>query len=436
MAALPLWMTTFLRKGLRTARLARNRGAMALRGMSAVNKAKPRVIVLSLDRLGASREVARQAYLRGYNVHVFAPSFPVLDATYAHGWTRLDPRTDFDRAVAVARMLDPVAILFESKNLLLPMQNHLATALGLRASGDKAVTTSNSKIALRRELDNAGIANVPWIAIENYSEGNFTFPCVIKPDLGTASKGVRIVQDHQDLTDGGDIRKMVVNDPSVGDRMLLEGFVKGRQFDLEGVAIDGKYYLICLVEECYESAPPYFPPSWFYFNPPISDTVHAKLWETTQAALRAMGVRNGGWHMEQRLNAKGEVIVLDYANRMGYNLLISAAAGTSFAGKYVDLMTGHDVAAPVLAPRTQLQIFAFEEDTLARMSRLIRDRPANVQSKSMFSYEFSFHLYLGYVVVQFADHAELMRVLGEYDLVPELFASYYSDPAQLPERAS
>ena len=76
-------------------------------------------------------------------------------------------------------------------------------------------------------------------------------------------------------------------DPSVGNRMLLEGFVEGRQFDLEGIAIDGHYHLLCIVEQHYGSKPPYFPflvllqPSHFRLRKEV-------LWSTTQKALSAL----------------------------------------------------------------------------------------------------------------------------------------------------
>ena len=425
--ALPLWWTTFLRYSLRSARRARNTGRMARKRFVDRNSDKPLVIVLSLDKLGSSHEVARQATLKGFHVHVFAPAFPVLDAAHAHGWSRIEPRTDFDAALAIAQDLNPVAILLESKNLLLPMQNFLASALGLLAVGDKAVETSISKIALRQSLDDAGVPNIPWLAMDDYTDNaDFPFPGVIKPDLGTASKGVRYVAGPEDLNaSGAEQAQRALNDPSVGDRMLLEGFVKGRQFDLEGVAVNGEYFLLAIVEEFYEAAPPYFPPSWFHFNPPISDDIADTLWSTTKAALNALGVRNGGWHMEQRLDDNGTSQILDYANRMGYNHLITAASGVSFAGSYVDLMTQSDARPQPLAPCALLQTFAFDQPTLTRLKQFAADYPEHVHSESFYSYEFSFHLYLGYIVTRFDSYAQQHALLSKYDLEPKEFTSFY-----------
>ena len=306
------------------------------------------------------------------------------------------------------------------------MQSHLATSLGLVAIGDKGVETSNSKVALRQSLDAAGLPNLPWLLLEDYVPGSFTFPCVVKPDKGTASKGVRYVADEAELLRGDAQAKHLARDVSIGDRMLIEGFVKGRQFDLEGIAVDGTYYLLCTVEQFYEAAPPYFPPSWFFFNPPVPAATQTKLWDVTQKALKALGVQNGAWHMEHRIDKTGNVRVLDYANRMGYNQLISAACGNSFAGKYVSLMTKGAFTPPTLSHISQLQLFAFEPYVLARMRQLAAQHPELVHSKSFFAYEFSYHTYLGYIVLQFLDYAAMHTCLKEWDLLPPQFERYYS----------
>jgi ATP-grasp domain-containing protein len=424
---IPLWATNFLRRMQRQVHRVKNNIRMTVNRLRDRNTGKKIVVVLSLDTLGPSPEVVRQAALQGLYVHVFAQDFPVSEAAFAHNWSRVDPRTDFDLALKIAKELDPIAILSETKNLLLPMQDFLAQNLGLKTVGARAAKTSNSKIELRKSLDEHGVANIPWIRMEDYREGEFGFPCVIKPDLGTSSKGVRFLTDHNDLMTNIKQSDELRKDPSVGDAMLIEGFVSGRQFDLEGLAIDGRYYLLCVVEEYFDAAPPYFPPAWFQFNPPISESLFASLWDTTQKALKALGVHNGSWHMEQRVDSGGTVRIIDYANRMGYNRLVSAASGLSFAGAYVELMTAKEFRKVNRTPKSLLQLFAFDESSKKSMKSFLLDHPEHVHSKSFFAFEASFHLYLGYMVVSFDRFAEQHALLSKYDLIPAQFSEFYPD---------
>ena len=384
-------------------------------------KNKPVVIVLSLGSQGSSDEVARQAFLKNFHVHIFSPEFPVLEASFSHSWTKVDTLKDFDKALSIARNLKPVAILVELKNILLPMQCYLADALELRSIGELAAKTSNSKIALRQSLDIEQIKSVPWIKLEDFkSQSDFTFPGVIKPDLGTSSKGVRFVNCKEDIFNNK-INKLsdIVNDISVGENFLLEGYVKGKQFDFEGVAVDGSYKLLCIVQEHYESLPPYFLPSCFYFNPPISENDYNLMWSNTKSALKALGVRNGAWHLEQRKDVNGTPRIIDYANRMGYNRLISQAAGVSFSGTYVDIMTNTDKEVETLKPKPILKILALDKETIERMKIFVSDYPQYVLSKSFRSFEFSYHEYFGFVVLTF-DNLDLQsQLLNKYKLVPK-----------------
>lgn len=425
--SLKLTISDQLRKARALALGLRNGTQMKLRGIRTRQSDMPLVIVLSLGNLGRSAEVARQAAAQGFKVHVFCKDYPTPEAQFAHGWTRLDCRTNFDHAVRVAKTLNPVGILLESKNLLLPMQNHLAEALGLKAVGEWAAKTSNSKIALRESLDRSGLPNLPWVRAEDFATNPIDFPMVIKPDLGTASKGVRYLVDKAALDADNDFEDDVQSDESVGEQMLLESYVAGRQFDLEGVASHGNFHVLTIVEEFYEASPPYFPPTWFHFNPPIDDATRDNMTRTTFKALKAMGVENGGWHMEQRVDKDGIVRVLDYANRMGYNMLVSAAAGVSFCGEYVKAMSHDNYPGPNLRPQSLLQIFAFGEAKIAKMRKLVAERPDDIHSSSFFPFKFSYHLYLGYVVVQAKDYPALYKIIDAYDLVPDEFEAYYGD---------
>ena len=386
-----------------------------------LKKDKPSVIVISLGKFGPSTEVAHQAYLSGFYVHVLSPEFPVREAVFAHNWTKIDTLKDFQIALMIVKKLKPVGILVESKNLLLPLQAYLADSLELRSIGSKAAKISNSKIALRQFLDSHEIKSIPWMKLEDFtSKSKFIFPAVIKPDLGTSSKGVGLVNCKEEVEQYKDsLNRKIYNDVSVSDNFLLEGYVKGRQFDFEGVAVDGEYKLICIVEEFYESLPPYFLPSCFYFNPPITENEYKVLWSNTKLALKALGVKNGAWHLEQRIDNHGIPYVIDFANRMGYNQLVTQASGVNFASTYVDIMTEKFKKIETLTPKTLLQIFALDENTIKKMRIFFIDHPKYVLSKSFSSFEFSYHKYFGYMVLSFDDLDLQKRLLDKYNLMPK-----------------
>ncbi|MGR3434181.1 MAG: ATP-grasp domain-containing protein [Shimia sp.] len=457
-----LALGTFARRVRAHLFLAQGLARLARRRLDGRVRAQPAVIVLSMGAKGSSATVAAAAQARGHRVVVFCPETPFVEARFMDGWRRIDCTRDFDRALAEARAIDPVAVLVEGKNRLLPMQQHLAAALGLRGVGAAAVRSSNSKIDLRESLDRAGLPNLPWEIAETpetpetsgardtrgTGDGaapprlSIGFPVVSKPDMGTSSMGVQYLEDLTTFRADTAYWDKVAADSDVDGRMMFEAYVDGRQFDVEGVARDGTFHPICIVEEYYLAKPPFFPPSWYLFNPPITAEQRKRLLARVEAALTALGVRDGGWHCESRFadpsygdgtapDARrpgvtgGEVYVLDYANRMGYNQMVSTSAGTDFAGAYVETMLPGPFAPPRTAPRAVLQIMLQDAPTAARARALRAARPDVVQRAAFVPYEFSAHRYWGHIVIACDTFEALRAVLAEHGLEPPVWETFY-----------
>lgn len=394
---------------------------------------RPNVVVLSLGSIGNSQCVAKAARAQGYNVHVFCHEPPFREARQLDFWHKIDCRYDFEQALKVARKLKPKAILLAEKNLLLPMQAHLADALGLRSVGEKAARTSNSKIAFREALDAACLPHLPWCRLDDYTPDQLALPAVLKPDCGTASKGVRYVGCAADLELDPDYAARMEADPSVGGAFLLESYVAGRQFDIEGLARDGDYHVLTVVEEKYQDTPPYFPPCWFLFNPPIPDQLRQRLIDRAKEALAALGVQNGAWHCEMRVDQTGEVRLLDYANRMGYNQFVSYASRVDFAGSYVSLMCDPGFAIPTPRPRALMRFLSKDRAETAALAKLHRDRPETSVLANFLPFEFSYHQYFAMIGILQPDFDALFTLMRRYGLVPKAWSDFYSLPKEHPD---
>ncbi len=164
--------------------------------------------------------------------------------------------------------------------------------------------------------------------------------------------------------------------------------------------------------------------------------MHEALWSATKKALAALGVTQGAWHVEQRIDGTGTVRIGDFANRMGYNRMISAASGVVVPRAYIELMTAKQYEMPALAPEALLQLFALDPEGLDKSKRFVAEQTKHVFLHSFYPFEFSFHLYLGYLVVKFDNFEQQVEMLLKYDLVPPQFWDFYpnrmsqGDPAR------
>jgi len=394
------------------------------------------VILLSLGRKGPAPNVAKQLWERGYRVHVLSPEFPSRERAHMHSWQKvsgLDKIKSTDKLSTLIASLEkkkPVGVLLEAKNLLLPAQVAIAEALGVKSVGQKAVETSNSKIAMHQALDQLGGRQWPWEEITNLSNVQLEFPAVVKPDRGTASKGVILLQKKDDLALVVEKNKELKDDISVGERWLVESFVKGRQFDLEGIAQDGKFKFYVCAEEYYEGREPYFPPAWHYLNPPISADLQEVLDEGARQALQALGVRNGAFHIEMRIDSNGNTFALDYANRMGYNDLVTRAAGTSFPGGYIDTMLNRVALHDITFDKTPVfNLFCQDNETMTMANRFRQKYPDCVIRYSTAAFQIGHTQFQGRITVTDKDDSSLYQKLASVDGVPEQFARFYPELA-------
>ena len=392
------------------------------------------VIVLSLGRNGPAPNVTKELWNRGYRVHVLCPEFPARERNYIHSWEKVSGLEDithlanYSGLISSLKRRKPVAVMLEAKNLLLPAQVRISEALGLKSLGNRAVETSNSKIAMRSALDTLDGRQLPWHEVTDLSRITLSFPAIIKPDRGTASKGVILVQSHEDLALVAKKNQELKNDISVGDRRLVEGFVQGRQFDMEGLAQDGKYIFFVCVEEYYEGRAPYFPPQWHYFNPPISSDLRQALERGAAESLRALGVRHGGFHIEMRIDANGDVFALDYANRMGYNELVTLGAGSSFPGGYVDTMLDRIKLENISFDRKPVfNLFCQDEGTMAMAQGFRQAYPGNVIRFSSAPFQIGHTQFHGRITITDTDDVSLFLKLKSLGGVPEQFALFYPD---------
>src|SRR5262252_6881330 len=108
----------------------------------------------------------------------------------------------------------------------------IAASLGLRFHAPEAVRVANDKFLTRERLREAGCL-VPSFALDPLGEP--CYPCVLKPLHSSGSRGVIRANNREEYKEAfARIGKM-----TRGARVLVEDFVPGREFALEGILTRG-----------------------------------------------------------------------------------------------------------------------------------------------------------------------------------------------------
>ena len=135
------------------------------------------------------------------------------------------------------------------------------------------------------------------------------FPCVLKPLNSSASRGVIRANNQEEFREAAArILRMQEGD------LLVEDYIPGREFALEGVVTAGKLQTLALFDKPDPLEGPYFEETIYVTPSREPAEIQGQICEAAQAAVTALGLTNGPVHAEMRVNDQG-VWMLEVAAR-------------------------------------------------------------------------------------------------------------------------
>jgi biotin carboxylase len=203
---------------------------------------------------------------------------------------------------------------------------HAAEALGVPWHSPAGAAAAHDKLAARGRLMMAGLP-VPWFVSLDVGEpvarvaDRLRFPCVVKPAALSASRGV-MRADTPDALDEAIERLttllrapdvVALRDPAL-TRILVEGFIPGREYALEGVMDRGSLHVLAIFDKPDPLDGPYFEETIYVTPPMLGEPAQRAMAGTIAHAALALGLRHGPVHAECRINEHG-VFVLEIAAR-------------------------------------------------------------------------------------------------------------------------
>ena len=132
--------------------------------------------------------------------------------------------------------------------------------LGLRSSPVSAVGATRSKLAMRERLAGTGVPTPGFTSFKvtddpQTAAGQVDYPCVLKPLVLSASRGVIRADDECQFALAFERIVRILASPDVRelgegiDRILVEDFVPGREVALEGLLVAGELHLLALFDK-------------------------------------------------------------------------------------------------------------------------------------------------------------------------------------------
>jgi hypothetical protein len=195
----------------------------------------------------------------------------------------------------------------------------------------EAAAAARDKQRTRERLRDAGLP-VPWFLPSRIDANprelarSLSFPCVVKPVSLSGSRGVMRADDTKEFLAAFARLRALLLVPEIRaersdahDRVLVEGFIPGREVALEGLMQHGQLHVLALFDKPDPLDGPFFEETIYVTPSSLSAAVERRIVEAVRAAAAAIGLRHGPVHAECRVTpATGSaagVFVLEVAAR-------------------------------------------------------------------------------------------------------------------------
>ena len=202
----------------------------------------------------------------------------------------------------------------------------VAQALRLPGNSPDAVRASRNKLASRRAFMHAGLPIPAFTDVSITGDPSalaeqFVYPVVIKPLALSGSRGVMRVDQPSDFVWAFERLARLLKSPDilnerdeVHGRALVESYIPGNEFAVEGVMTDGVFRAFVIFDKPDPLVGPFFEETIYVTPSRASPPVQQAIVDHVAAAARALGLRHGSIHAECRVNTQG-VYMLEVAPR-------------------------------------------------------------------------------------------------------------------------
>lgn len=208
-------------------------------------------------------------------------------------------------------------------------------------SKKQAVDITNKKFMKKIMWDN----DIPTARFKTFELGEtidetgLRYPLIVKPVDNNGSKGVRRVENHEELIQYAELaykfsltKTIVVEEFIEGDEISCDYFVKNGVANYVMICKSNKFFVDDGTQVIYQSIIP----------PDVSDVVRAKISEIAQKIAKAYGLINSPLHI-QTLVKGDSVDVIEFSARLGGGAkykTIQNVTGFNILNANIDVMFG------------------------------------------------------------------------------------------------
>lgn len=255
---------------------------------------------------------------------------------------------DFEGTCAVVEKYGIDAIVTAATDKPLVMMARIAEKYGFPFFSVETAQWSTDKFQMKQRFMDGGVPCAKGRLVRTADEtSDMVFPVIVKPRDNSGSRGVKLCRNREELeasmSEAFEVSKL--------DTVLVEEFIEGPEYSIEGLHYDGKSEVIQFTEKKTTEFP---------YNVELGHKQPANLSNQQRSAIReivskigrALKFENCPSHTELKINDRG-IFVIETSPRLGGDYITSTLVPLSTGinmedqllhialGKQVDITTGH-----------------------------------------------------------------------------------------------
>lgn len=333
------------------------------------------------------------------------------------------PGQDYEGHCAVVEKYGSDAIVTAATDKPLVMMARIAEKYGFPFYSVETAKWSTDKFKMKERFELGGVPHAQGRLISKAEEAEgMVFPVIVKPRDNSGSRGVKLCRSKEELetsmNEALEVSKL--------DTVLVEEFIEGPEYSIEGLHHDGKSEVIQFTEKKTTEFP---------YNVELGHIQPAKISEENQQKIReivakigsALHFENCPSHTELKINERG-IFVIETSPRLGGDYITSTltplSTGVNLEDELLKISLGVTVnPVPKAVQYSGVRFFSFEEGSVIKHipnSEFVKTWPHVV--------DFSFNLKEGEKVNRITSslnrYGHLTLTAGNRDAIEEAFDKY------------
>ena len=287
-----------------------------------MNADKSRLLLIGATTGYQTRTFAEAAERLGYELILATDRCHILDDPWADRALPLRFEDPQGAAQAMAKLggIHGIVAVGDRPAYLAALA---AEKLGMAYNSVDSVAACRDKFLAHERFRAAGLLVPEYnrVPISDGPRGSLFYPCVLKPLGLSASRGVIRANNPAEFEAAFRRIEKLLSDPDIArlrdpqnEFIQVESFIEGREFALEGILTRGQFRALAIFDKPDPLDGPFFEET-IYVTPSRENAgTQRAIIETTEAAVRSLGLAHGPVHAEMRVNARG-VWMLEVAAR-------------------------------------------------------------------------------------------------------------------------